>query len=73
VTVHSNPEPHTERSATPALLLGTGLALASLILVPALAQRLGMGAALTGAVRLALGRVSGSVAGAPASGGESCH
>ena len=35
----------------PALLIGTGLALASLILVPALAQRVGLGASVTIALR----------------------
>jgi hypothetical protein len=39
-------------------LVGAGLALASLILVPALAQRLGLGASLTGALRVALMRAS---------------
>jgi hypothetical protein len=37
-----------------ALLLGTGLALASMILIPALATRIGLGASLTGALRMAL-------------------
>ncbi len=40
------------------LLLGTGLTVAALILVPAVATRLGLGAALTGAVRMALMRAS---------------
>ncbi|HHJ39033.1 MAG TPA: hypothetical protein ENJ86_06175 [Methylothermaceae bacterium] len=40
------------------LLLGTGLTVAALILVPALASRLGLGAALTGAMRMALMRAS---------------
>ena len=35
----------------PALLIGTGLVLASLILVPALAQRVGLGASVTIALR----------------------
>ncbi|EIC28623.1 MULTISPECIES: hypothetical protein [Methylomicrobium] len=37
-----------------ALLVGTGLALASMILIPALATRIGLGASLTGALRMAL-------------------
>lgn len=61
------------------ILLGTGLAFASLILVPALAARVGMGAALTGAMRIALMRASSKVvSGASGSGetapvGFSCH
>ncbi len=43
---------------TGALLLGTGLAFASLILVPALAAQLGMGPSLTGALRMALMKAS---------------
>lgn len=62
-----------------ALLLGTGLAFASLILVPAMAARLGVGAALTGAMRIALMRASSRVIGSgkgngeTAPGGFSCH
>jgi len=40
------------------LLLGTTLTVAALILVPAVASRLGLGSALTGAVRMALMRAS---------------
>ena len=40
------------------ILLGTGLAVASMILVPALAMRLGLGASLTGALRIALMKAS---------------
>lgn len=40
------------------LLLGTGLALASMILVPAFATRLGLGASLTGALRMAMMKAS---------------
>jgi len=43
------------------MFLGTGLAFASLILVPALATRLGMGMAITGALRIALMRASNRV------------
>ena len=44
------------------LLLGTGLAVASMILVPALAMRLGLGASLTGALRIALMKASSRAA-----------
>ncbi len=37
-----------------ALLLGTGFALASMILIPAFAVRFGLGASLTGALRMAV-------------------
>ena len=40
------------------LLLGTSLVVASMILVPALAVRLGLGASLTGALRIALMKAS---------------
>ncbi|MCX8049535.1 MAG: hypothetical protein N3A55_07725 [Methylohalobius sp.] len=43
------------------LLLSTGLTVAALILAPALASRLGLGAALTGAVRMALMRASSRI------------
>ncbi|WP_460035643.1 hypothetical protein [Methylothermus subterraneus] len=46
---------------TGALLLSTGLTVAALILAPALASRLGLGAALTGALRMALMRASSRV------------
>lgn len=42
-------------------LAGAGLALASLILLPALAQRVGMGQALTAALRIALMKASHKV------------
>lgn len=60
--------PSNNASAAPrsnpkgALLLGTGLAFASLILIPAIAGRLGMGTALTGALRIAFMRASSRVA-----------
>ena len=40
------------------LLLGTGFALASLILIPAVAQRTGLGSALTSALRVTLMKAS---------------
>lgn len=46
------------RHDTGTLLLGTTLTLAALIVVPALASRLGLGSALTGAMRMALMRAS---------------
>ena len=43
---------------TSALLLGAGLVFASMILLPAVALRLGMSASLTGALRIALMKAS---------------
>jgi hypothetical protein len=43
---------------TGALILGAGLALTSMILVPALAMRLGLSSSLTGALRIALMKAS---------------
>ncbi len=43
---------------TGALMLGAGLALTSMILVPALAMRFGLSASLTGALRIALMKAS---------------
>ncbi len=45
-------------SETLSLLLGTGLALTSMILIPAFATRLGLGASLTGALRMAMMKAS---------------
>jgi hypothetical protein len=47
-----------ESSELPALLLGAGFALASLILLPAVAQRVGLGSSLTIALRGALMRAA---------------
>jgi hypothetical protein len=44
--------------ATGSLLVGAGLAFASLILVPALATQLGIGPSVTGALRIALMKAS---------------
>lgn len=41
-----------------ALLIGAGLAVTSMIIFPALATRLGLGASLTGALRIALMKAS---------------
>jgi hypothetical protein len=51
---------HTEVEKTNngSLLIGTGLVVASMVLVPALAVRLGLGASLTGALRIALMKAS---------------
>ena len=62
-----------------ALLLGTGLALASLILLPAVATRMGLGSSLTGALRIALMKASYRAGGSSAEEGStppagfSCH
>ncbi|MDP3007980.1 MAG: hypothetical protein Q8N30_02785 [Methylococcales bacterium] len=47
-----------KRNNDGSLLLGTGLVVASMILLPALAMRLGLGASLTGALRIALMKAS---------------
>jgi hypothetical protein len=41
-----------------ALLLGAGLAVTSMIIFPAVAMRMGLGASLTGALRIALMKAS---------------
>lgn len=43
------------------LVLGTGLTIASLILVPALSQSLGVGPSLTGALRVVLMKAAARV------------
>ena len=61
------------------LLLGTGLAFASWILVPALAVSLGIGPSVTGALRIALMKASNRAIGRSTSGSEAatasfaCH
>jgi hypothetical protein len=45
----------------PSLLMGAGLTLASLIILPALAQRAGMSPALTGALRAVLMKASNRI------------
>lgn len=75
IAVSSSPE--GERGGS--LALGAGLAVASMILVPALAVRLGLGASLTGALRIALMKASsrathgGNDESGAASAGFSCH
>ena len=44
-----------------ALLLGAGLAVASFIVLPAVAARIGLGSSLTGAMRIALMKASTKV------------
>jgi hypothetical protein len=51
----------SETSELPALLLGAGFALASLILLPAVAQRVGLGSSVTIALRGALMRAASRV------------
>ncbi|BCX81222.1 hypothetical protein MIT9_P0800 [Methylomarinovum caldicuralii] len=65
---------------TGSLLLGTTLTVAALILVPAVASRLGLGTALTGAMRMALMRASSRAVNGgkteecgDVGGGFSCH
>ncbi|TAL51700.1 MAG: hypothetical protein EPN89_02960 [Methylovulum sp.] len=47
-----------EVKANGSLLLGTSLALVSMILIPAFATRFGLGASLTGALRIAMMKAS---------------
>lgn len=70
----------TQKSSTSGkLVLGTGLAFASLILVPALAAQFGLGASLTGALRIALMKASSRAITGSRSGADevaapvSCH
>ncbi len=76
--VSANPGPASPATSGK-LLLGTGLAFASLILIPALATQAGLGASLTGAIRIALMRASSRAVNGSANGSEdapaafSCH
>jgi hypothetical protein len=54
-------ETQTESSELPALLLGAGFALASLIILPAVAQRVGMASSVTLALRGALMRAASRI------------
>ena len=49
------------RVSNGALLLGAGLAVASFIVLPAVAARFGLGSSLTGAMRIALMKASTKV------------
>jgi hypothetical protein len=51
----------TDQSEMTSLLLGAGFALASLIILPAVAQRIGLGSSLTIALRGALMRAASRV------------
>jgi hypothetical protein len=57
-----NQEIVTQQINTAGLVLGAGLAVASMILLPALATRLGLSASLTGALRIALMKASSHAA-----------
>lgn len=63
----------TEKKIDGALLLGAGLALASFIILPALASRIGLGSSLTGAMRIALMKASAKASsGGSRNGSEAC-
>ena len=61
--MHPHPahDTRSESSELPALLLGAGFALASLIILPAVAQRVGMASSVTLALRGALMRAASRV------------
>ncbi len=79
ITVSATKEEEQGTNQNGSLALGTGLIVASMILVPALAMRLGLGASLTGALRIALMKASsravhgGDDESGAASAGFSCH
>jgi hypothetical protein len=50
-----------EQNELPSLLAGASLTLVSLIILPAIAQRAGMGTALTGALRAVLMKASSKI------------
>lgn len=56
-----NKKPEAENKELMSLLLGAGFALAALIVLPAVAQRVGLGSSLTIALRGALMRASNRV------------
>ena len=59
----SNPQTLQQESqvSNRAILLGAGLAIASFIVLPAVAARFGIGSSLTGAMRIALMKASTKV------------
>ena len=69
----------TQRRKSGSMALGTGLAFASLILVPALAASFGVGPSITGALRIALMKASNRALGSSGAGDEAatttfaCH
>lgn len=80
IALPSDPESATSKSnSNGSLVLGAGLAVASMIIVPAIAIRLGLGASLTGALRIALMKASSKATygerddSGAASSGFSCH
>ena len=68
-----------QRKSKGSVALGTGLAFASLILVPALAASFGVGPSITGALRIALMKASSRALGGSNNGDEAatttfaCH
>ena len=58
-----------KKDHTGAIVVGTGLALASIILLPAVATRIGLGPSLTGALRIALMKASYRAGGSKAEDG----
>jgi hypothetical protein len=56
-----NKKSETENKELASMLLGAGFALAALIILPAVAQRVGLGSSLTIALRGALMRASNRV------------
>ena len=54
-----------------AIMLGAGLALASFIVLPAVAARFGLGSSLTGAMRIALMKASAKVCNNKSDNGQS--
>ncbi len=57
----SKTESRPHSPSTGSLAVGTGLTLASLILIPALSQSLGMGPSLTSAVRILLMKAAAKI------------
>ncbi|MGR9087121.1 MAG: hypothetical protein ACU841_08615 [Gammaproteobacteria bacterium] len=53
-----NTQTRQESGQNGSLLIGTGLAVVSMILIPALAARIGLGASVTGALRMAMMKAS---------------
>lgn len=58
LVVHSSNTVASAVGSNGSLALGAGLAVASMILLPAVAMRLGLGASLTGALRIVLMKAS---------------
>ena len=61
-----------QQSSNGSLMLGAGLALASFIILPAVATRLGLGSSLTGAMRIALMKASAKASSGNNDGSEAC-